>query len=30
MTIRTDEAWRKAASCALLAQQAGNEVTRGA
>ncbi len=30
MTIRTDEAWRKAASCAILAEQAGNDVARGA
>ena len=30
MAIRTDEAWRKAASCAILAEQAGNEIARGA
>jgi hypothetical protein len=30
MAIRTEEAWRKAATCALLAEQAGDEVSRGA
>lgn len=30
MAIQTHEAWRKAASCALLAEQAADEATRGA
>jgi hypothetical protein len=30
MAIRTEEAWRKAAACALLAEQAGDDVARGA
>ena len=30
MTIRSDQAWRKAAACAVLANQAGSEISRGA